>query len=140
MVKGLILTHGDLGRALLNTTQKIIGELSGVKVLSNEQISMKDLVLNLDTAVKDLGENEEILVFVDFFGGSCWHAAQMVKKNRQNIVLLSGVNLPIMLAFFSKRNSYRLAELAEYLKESSYKATIIVADSEENTGSEDDEG
>ncbi len=129
MIKGIILTHGDLGRSLINTTQKIIGEMPGIKVLSNEQISMKDLVINLDSAIRDWEDNEQILVFIDFFGGSCWHAARIVQKNCNNLVLISGVNLPMMLAFFSKRNSYRLTELAEYLKESSAKATLVVTDS-----------
>ncbi|MCP4723531.1 MAG: hypothetical protein GY863_00770 [bacterium] len=140
MIKGIILTHGDLGRSLINTTQKIIGEMLGMKVLSNEQISMKDLILNLDKAIKDWEEDEKILVFIDFFGGSCWHAARMVQKGSKNIVLISGVNLPMMLTFFSKRNSYRLTELAEYLKESSAKATIVVTDSSTASSESDDEG
>ena len=125
MINCILLTHGDLGHALLNTTEKIIGPVDRVKVLSNELTSLKDLIANLDAVVSDWNEHE-ILVLVDFCGGSCWHAAQVVKRNRHNVVLLSGVNLTMMLAFVSRRDSYKLPDLAEYLKESCLKGTEIV--------------
>ena len=132
MIKCIILTHGDFGRALLNTTEKIIGPVEGISILSNELTSMKDLLANLETIVRDLSDNE-ILILVDFCGGSCWHAAQVVRRNRPGMVLLSGVNLPMMLSFVSRRDSYKLLDLAEYLKETSFKGTEIIA----NTGKQE---
>ncbi|MFC1477794.1 PTS sugar transporter subunit IIA [candidate division KSB1 bacterium] len=125
MNKCIILTHGDLGAALLKTTGKIIGEHEGIKVISNENTSLKDLIFSLEKAVEDW-EDENILIMIDFCGGSCWHAAQVVKRNRENVALLSGVNLPILLAYINRRESYKLAELAEYLKESSLKGTSVI--------------
>ena len=125
MIKCIILTHGDLGQALLNTTEKIIGPLEGIKVISNELTSLKDLVTNLDSVVRNWEDNE-ILIMADFFGVSCWHAAQVIKRNRPNIALLSGVNLPMMLAFVNKRESYKLPDLAHYLKESLLKSTEVI--------------
>lgn len=125
MKNAVILTHGDLGRALLNTTEKIIGPVEGVKVLSNELTSMKKLVADLDAIVK-VWDGNDILVLVDFCGGSCWHAANVVKRERKNVVLLSGVNLPMMLSFASRRDSFKLPELAEYLKQTIIKGTEII--------------
>ena len=125
MIKCIILTHGDLGQSLLNTTEKIIGPFEEVKVISNELTSLKDLVTNLDSVVSDWEDNE-ILIMADFFGGSCWHAAQVIKRNRPNVALISGVNLPMMLAFVNKRESFKLPELANYLKESLLKSTEII--------------
>lgn len=130
MKNAVILTHGDLGRSLLNTTEKIIGPVEGVKVLSNELTSIKKLVADLDGVVKAWDGND-ILVLVDFCGGSCWHAANVVKRERKNVVLLSGVNLPMMLSFASRRDSFKLPELAEYLKQAIIKSTEIIT-SEEN--------
>ena len=125
MNKAIIITHGNLGEALLTTTGKIIGELDGVKTISNENTSLKDLISMLEIAADDW-KDEDVLFMVDFCGGSCWHAAQVVKRTRENIALLSGVNLPILLAYFNKRESYKLAQLAEYLRDSSAKGTSLV--------------
>ncbi|MCH7783781.1 hypothetical protein IID62_12025 [candidate division KSB1 bacterium] len=129
MINAIILTHGDFGRALLNTTEKIIGPVDAVKVLSNELTSIKDLVIDLDKIVNDWRDND-ILIAVDFCGGSCWHAAQVVKRNKNNVVLISGINLPMMLSFVSRRDAFKLPELAEYLKESSIKGTELIIQNE----------
>jgi len=129
MINAIILTHGDLGRALLNTTEKIIGPVENVKVLSNELMSIKNLVVDLENVVNDWCDTD-ILIGVDFCGGSCWHAAQVVKRNKHNVVLISGINLPMMLSFVSRRESFKLPELAEYLKQSSIKGTEILVQSE----------
>ncbi|MFC1554979.1 PTS sugar transporter subunit IIA [candidate division KSB1 bacterium] len=124
MIRGLILTHGDFGRSVISTTEKIMGPVEGVKVISNEMVSIKDLVSTLDTSIKEF-EEDEVLIMVDFCGGSCWHAAQVVMRDRPKTALISGVNLPMALAFANKRDSYKLTEFAEYLKESSVKGTEI---------------
>lgn len=125
MIKCIILTHGNLGKALLDTTKKIVGPVEGINTISNELVSLKDLVTNLDSVVSDWEDNE-ILIMADFFGGSCWHAAQVIKRNRPNVALISGVNLPMMLAFVNKRESFKLPELANYLKESLLKSTEVI--------------
>ncbi len=125
MIKCIIISHGDLGSALQNTTEKIIGPLDDVKVLSNELMSTKELIGSLDSIAQEWQDNE-ILIMVDFCGGSCWHAAQMIQKNNKGIVLISGVNLPMLLTFANKRESYKLPDLAEHLKESSLKGTEVI--------------
>ncbi len=128
MIQCVLISHGDLGSALLNTTEKIIGPLEDIKVLSNELMSIKDLITNLD-AIAEGWKDHEILIMVDFCGGSCWHAAQVVKRNRKNVVLISGVNLTMMLSFVNRRESFKLPELANYLKECSLKGTEIIIES-----------
>jgi len=140
MNKCIILTHGDFGRALLNTTEKIIGEQENIKVISNEHTSLKDLVGVLDNAVKEW-QDDHVLIMVDFCGGSCWHAAQVAKRGRENVALISGVNLPVLLAYINRRESYRLPELADYLRESAVKGILVVCGLEppsENHEPEDD--
>ena len=128
MIKCILISHGDLGSALLNTTEKIIGPLENIKVLSNELMSIKDLIASLD-AIAGEWKDHAILIMVDFCGGSCWHAAQVIKRNRENIVLISGVNLTMMLSFVNRRESFKLPELADYLKECSITGTEIIFDS-----------
>jgi len=125
MNKCILVTHGDLGQALLNTNEKIIGPQEGIKVISNEHTSLKDLIATLETAIQEW-KDDDILIMVDFCGGSCWHAAQVISRDKSNIALLSGVNLPIMLTYVNRRDSFRLPELADFLRESSIKGTSVV--------------
>ncbi|MFC1557357.1 PTS sugar transporter subunit IIA [candidate division KSB1 bacterium] len=125
MINCIILTHGDLGQSLLSTTEKIIGECPGIKIISNEQTSLKDLIVILEEAVTEWNENE-VVIMVDFCGGSCWHAARVVKRDKAHVALISGVNLPVMLAFISKRDSYKLPEFIDYLRESQIKGIVTV--------------
>ncbi len=125
MNKGIILTHGNLGQALLSTAEKIVGELEGIKVISNEHTSLKDLISSVENALTGWLE-EDVIIMIDFSGGSCWHAAQVVQRGKQNVSLISGVNLPMMLAFINRRESYKMQELSELLRDSSINGISVI--------------
>lgn len=125
MSKCIILTHGDLGSSLLATAAKIIGPVEDIIAISNEQKSLRDLV-ELLRKVLDEWNEPDVLIAVDFCGGSCWHAAQVVKKNHPETVLVSGVNLPMILAYLNKRDSFMLPELADYLSQSAVKGITVI--------------
>ena len=127
MIKCVIITHGDLGQSLISTTASIIGPLEDIKTLSNENISIKTLAENLETIIKEW-EDSDIIIMVDFCGGSCWYAAQSIKRTHPAIALISGINLPMLIAYWYNRNTYAVKDLAQFLKENIIKSTEIVID------------
>jgi mannose/fructose-specific phosphotransferase system component IIA len=126
MIRCIILTHGDLGESLVNTARKIIGPLEDIKALSNEQISIKTFAEKLESAVKEWLDSD-IIIMADFCGGSCWYAAQAVKRTYPKIALIAGVNLPMVIAYWYNRTASNLNNLIKLLKDSAQKSieTII---------------
>jgi PTS system mannose-specific IIA component len=103
MVTGLIVTHGKLARELLETARTIYGEFSNCYAVSNAQKSPQALHEELESIVQANTDSDGIVIMTDFFGGSCSHACLGVEQGHGNVRLVTGVNLPILLAFLYRR-------------------------------------
>jgi len=101
----IILTHGDLGRSLVKTTEDIVGEQKNVFIFSNKKDSLSVLTKKIMTCIGK-SSAEKIILFTDLKGGSCWHIGAMLKTQNDNITIISGVNMPMLVTYFS--NIYEL--------------------------------
>jgi mannose/fructose-specific phosphotransferase system component IIA len=102
MITGIIVTHGLLAEELLQTAKRIFGEFSDCHAVTNISKSPQALSDELASIISACGE-EPCIVFVDFFGGSCSYACMKLLGSFTNIRVISGVNLPMVLAFLNKR-------------------------------------
>ncbi len=110
MVTGILVTHGRLATALIETAKVIFGEFSHCHGVTNEGKSPQALKQEIDSLVA-AAAGERCVVFVDFFGGSCCHACMQLKVERDDVPIITGVNLPMLLAFLNKRESVSFEQL-----------------------------
>lgn len=116
MVGGILFTHGDIGRELLRTAESIIGGQENVVALSNEGCSATLMEDVLSETLSEECFRDGAVIFVDLARGSCWVAVERIKQNYKNIYLISGVNLPMLLRFFYKRDTLDLQTLVQNLR------------------------
>ncbi len=114
-VRGIVLTHGDLGRELVKTAVEILGPQDDLIVMSNEGKSLAQLGEELDSLLADA--EKPTFVFVDLQGGSCGQVAMAVTKRHPEVPLACGVNLPMLLEFLHHRDRVGLAELSERIED-----------------------
>ena len=111
MVGMLIVTHGRLGEGLLDAMQMIAGPQEKVDFVSlKEGDSIDELKERILNAVKILDDGSGVLVFVDMFGASPSNAAAYLLN--ENVEVITGVNLPMLLEILSFRESSSLQELS----------------------------
>jgi PTS system mannose-specific IIA component len=111
MVGMLIVTHGRLGEGLLDAMQMIAGPQEKVDFVSlKEGDSIDELKERILNAVKILDDGSGVLVFVDMFGASPSNAAAYLLD--ENVEVITGVNLPMLLEILSFRESSSLQELS----------------------------
>jgi len=103
--RGLILTHGELGAELLRTAELIVGHTTGLTALSNRGLSAADIAAEV-RAFHALAPASPLLVFVDLLGGSCAQAVSSL-LTEPAVRLLTGVNLPMVIAFLQTRADAR---------------------------------
>ncbi len=115
MIKGLVITHGDVGRELVRVAEMILGPVEGLAGLTNAGKSVQDLTAEIGDRLADAPEGT--LLFIDDFGGSCSNAAQLALAGRGGDVILTGVNLAMLLDFATWRESMSTGELARRLVE-----------------------
>ena len=115
MISAIVVTHGRLGAELVATAHKIIGDFSGVYTISNEDKSPQQLTDEIDAILENASPDDGFILLVDFLYGSCGHATMAVERRHRNVSIVSGVNLPIVLAFLNKRNEVRFERLPSEL-------------------------
>jgi PTS system mannose-specific IIA component len=103
MISAIVVTHGRLAQEFIATAQKIYGNVKGVYAVSNDDRTPQALSSEIDAIIESGGPDDAFLILVDFLGGSCGHATLAVERRRRNVRIVSGVNLPMLLAFLNKR-------------------------------------
>ena len=126
MTTGIIVTHGNLADELLSTARTVFGNITDVHPVTNYQKSPQVLAQEIESIVKSFDAGARLVVFIDFWGGSCCHACLDVKQRHDNIYLITGVNLPMLLAFLYKRDTMPFDELVDELIERGRKSVRIL--------------
>ncbi len=114
MVKGIIIGHGDFAESMLKTAEGIVGKQQHVEIVSNIGLSCSLIDEKLKQILSESKE-KETLVFVDLPGGSCTISCYNLLKEYQNLNIICGINLPILMEFFMLREKYSAKELADIL-------------------------
>jgi PTS system mannose-specific IIA component len=113
---GLVLvTHAGLAGALKASAEMIVGPIEGcasVEVASGEQAD--GIMARVVAAVESVSADGAIIM-TDLFGGTPSNMAMSFLKEGR-VEVLTGVNLPMLLKFFTYRERLTLSELAELLQ------------------------
>lgn len=125
MIGIIIVSHGTLSEALLNTSEMILGKQE--KVVAIPLIAsqgLDDLKEKMREAVETLNSKEGVLILADMFGGSAANvSAGFLSTHKAEVI--TGVNLPMLLEAMLSRESYtEVKQLAKHIAEKS-KSTII---------------
>jgi len=96
---GIVVAHGVLAAALVGEAERISGERGALTAVSNSECGPADIEKRLAEAV---GTGPAV-IFVDMPCGSCFFAAMRTARNRQDVRVVTGVNLPMLLDFVSHR-------------------------------------
>ncbi len=114
MKHAALITHGPMGSALIEAVRNIIGMDEGLHALSVTDMTLEEINHRLLAIVKAPHEQQDGLVIMACLkGGSTWNVSAGIAMNYQNVRVVSGVNLPMILSFVTKRETYSLDELVE---------------------------
>ncbi len=117
MIGGIIIAHGPIAEALIRAVEGILGKTSYLYGFSTSELSRETIQEQIASVLASADWPDETLIMVTLKGGSCWHAAISTMQLYSNISVVSGVNLPMLLSFVTKRNGRQLDELATMVKE-----------------------
>lgn len=112
MVRGIVVAHGNLARELVNTARTVYGAFDGVDAVTNEGKSPDALTDEIERLL-DGEPDDRYLIFVDFFGGSCCHTCLQIEQRRNDVRVVTGVNLPMLVAFLYKRGDVPFERLPD---------------------------
>ncbi len=121
MIGGLIVSHGKLAEELLNALTIIIGEAINIEAISiGWYDDVEESKKKISQSLKRIEQKNGVVIFTDMFGGTASNLSFSFLKDNQ-IEIITGVNLPMLIKFVSLQRSNNLKEVAKKVYEQGEK-------------------
>jgi len=125
----VVVTHGQLATELVNAAETIVGDLPQFTAVSigwhddtldaREEIAQAIARVNTDT--------QGVLILTDMFGGTPANLAMTFLATDQ-VEVITGVNLPMLIKIANTRESTGLLAMARELREHGRNAIWVASD------------
>ena len=117
MIGLLIVTHCDLGKELLNAAEFIVGRMESAESVSiTQSLDSEEIMKEIEKKLTALYQGDGILILTDMFGGTPSNISLSFLQE-EKVEVLTGVNLPMVIAIAQNRPNMGLSELAEKAQE-----------------------
>jgi PTS system mannose-specific IIA component len=121
MIGGIIVSHGKLGEELLNALTIILGEAVNIEAISiGWYDDVEESKMKINQSLKRVNQKNGVLIFTDMFGGTPSNLSFSFLNDNQ-VEIITGVNLPMLIKFVSLQRSYNLKEVATKVVEQGKK-------------------
>lgn len=127
MVGIVVVAHGRLAEALIETAEMIVGQTEGVRACSFCQGSdVEKLRKMLKNSIKEVNTGEGVIILTDMFGGTPSNISLSFLET--NLEVITGVNLPMLISALTKREGREISELTNLLKENGQSNIYIASE------------
>lgn len=113
---GLVLvTHAGLAGALVRSAEMIVGSIERCQQVEVAPDEPADQIMSRVVSAVEKASSDGAIIMTDLFGGTPSNMAMSFLKDGK-VEVLTGVNLPMVIEFCSKRNKMEIGELAVLLQ------------------------
>ena len=95
-VRAIVIGHGDFATGIVSAVAQITGRDTSLLTMSNRGLSGEAIEEALAAAARESGAR---VIFTDLPGGSATIAARRVIRSREDLTLVAGVSLAVLLDF-----------------------------------------
>lgn len=121
MIGVVVVTHGKLAEAFVSVTEHVVGrqpQMEAVGIDSEDEADKaRERILQ---AIKKVDSGQGIVVLTDMFGGTPSNLA-IAAMHRDDLEVIAGVNLPMMIKLASVRGSASLADAVAQAQDAARK-------------------
>jgi mannose PTS system EIIA component len=116
-IGGVIVTHGHLASEFIAAAEMIVGPMPHVTHASIDWHDDIDVAhAELERAIARVSQGQGVLLLTDMFGGAPTDIASMFLDNEQ-IEVVTGVNLPMILKLADQSDHDSLSEVARRVRD-----------------------
>jgi PTS system mannose-specific IIA component len=128
MIGIVVVTHSQLGEALIEAAEFIVGSrpegVVSVSIDLNQNVDK--LREKVAAGIKKAGREQGVLLLTDMFGGTPSNISYSFLEEGR-VEVLSGVNLPILVHAMNSRDKMGLSELAAGLETFGRKSITLAS-------------
>jgi PTS system sorbose-specific IIA component len=99
-VRGVVVAHGCLAAAMIAEAERISGQRGILVPVTNENGGREEIAHRVSVAI----DGKPAVVFVDMPCGSCFFAAMHEARGHDEIRVVTGVNLPMLVDFLHNQS------------------------------------
>lgn len=127
MIGLALVTHSGLATALKTAAEMIVGNMENVALVEVKPGDKADEIMNRVVIAVQSVSTDGAIILTDLFGGTPSNMAMSFLQEGK-IEVVTGVNLTMIVEFFSKRTTMPVGELAKTLQTSAREGIIVAGD------------
>lgn len=123
----VVVAHAGLAAELIQAAEMIVGTIdraAAVEIKPDDSVETIRLAL---TAAIESVSSEDIIIMTDMFGGTPSNMSLSFLKENQ-VEVLTGVNLPMVIKFASDRSRFGVTELAALIRDTGREGVAVAGD------------
>jgi PTS system mannose-specific IIA component len=121
MIGGIIVSHGKLAEELLNVLTIILGEAPNIEAISiGWYDDVEESKKKISRSLKRVDQKDGVIIFTDMFGGTPSNLSFSFLQDNE-VEIITGFNLPMLIKFVSLQRSKNLKEVAKKVVEQGKK-------------------
>ncbi len=130
MINFILVSHGQMAKGVMDAVELISGKHKGIQIIDlRESDSIEILGQRINQAVQDLQPGSDgIVILVDLFGASPFNQASLVASQHEDVEVITGFNMPMLLEILMQRDSLPLAEIASLARQSGTDGIKVLSD------------
>ena len=121
-IGGVIVSHGQLANELLAAAETVVGNLKQIRAVTiGWHDDVEHAKKEISTAIGQVSEGKGVLLLTDMFGGTPTNISAMFIKENE-VELVTGVNLPMVIKLATETKDLSLLEMAELIEKQGKRA------------------
>lgn len=97
MKRIVVASHGSMAEGMKNTIELFAGHDNDVDYISAYTKKNDDLNETIDKLFSSFNDDDRVIIFTDLKGGSVNQRLTVKAQNNQNIFIIYGFNLPVVI-------------------------------------------
>lgn len=134
MIGIVLVSHGNLANEFAKTLEHIVGpqeNLITVSLFPDDDMEVKRK--EIQDAIQQVEKNQGVVILTDMFGGTPSNLAHSLLKG-QNVEIVAGMNLPLLIKLVSSRKTKSLHESVLLAQEAGRKYIHVASQTLKESG------
>jgi len=128
MIGLLVITHGQLAKEFIGAAEFIVGALEAVGYVCIDTTKGSEGLMDMiEKKMQAVDKGHGVLILTDMFGGTPSNLALSFLQ-KDTVEVVTGVNLPMMIAVASNREGSSLAEMADKAKNAGRRSISLASE------------
>lgn len=115
--KVILISHGKLSAGMADSVAMIIGDVENLSYYGLQPGEMPEMIADSIEALVDNERDTQFVILADLLGGSVSNAVSRLSM-RENVVLINGMNMGLVIGILLHNGILSQAELDTLIEES----------------------